>query len=84
MGKVAHTTDPTNATRRGTAPGRKGELKIMLPKLMLLLAFILTLTNIFELTAISWWIIGVLVAIPVVLALIAIAGVISFWAWLNK
>jgi hypothetical protein len=56
----------------------------MLPKLMLLLAFILTLTNIFELTAISWWIIGVLVAIPVVLALIVIAGVISFGAWLNK
>ena len=56
----------------------------MLPKLMLLLAFILTLTNIFELTAISWWIIGALVVVPIVLGLCVLAGISGFYWWLNK
>lgn len=58
----------------------------MLPKLMLLLAFILTLTNIFGYTAIAWWIIGVLVIVPIVIWLCVLAGIGGFglmW-WLNK
>lgn len=53
-------------------------------QIVVLLGAILALLNVLGYTAISWWIVGALIVVPICVAMIPIIGILGAAWWVNK